>query len=387
MSFFNARAQGGFGLMTTGSIFCSKESSAEYPFVPYIFPTAFNAGYWTDFVEGVHSQATGAKLFAQMSPGFGRQTGLPGVRGASPIPFDRDEIIAGYSKQSTSWMKYHVSEYANHLARGVPREMTVEEIHKEEAALVRSAALAILYGFDGIEIHSPHGYLLHEFLSPRSNQRQDEYGGSLRNRARFLLELVAGCRKRMPTVPIVVRVSGMEYQKGGFTADDIKQVAIWCEEEGADAISLSNGSGYDDNLHFFPVTPDNDALIEAHGQTLKKAIKIPVIMAGIHTPEVAEKLVKEKALDMVALGRGAIADPEWPNKVKEGRVKEIVRCTKDNFCTSMAIAGAQGSTRCTQNPHYGKEQYNPAYWPKPMKGAVPETLRKWKPGQNFKIKL
>ena len=165
---------------------------------------------------------------------------------------------------------------------------------------MRSAALAILYGFDGIEIHSPHGYLLHEFLSPRSNQRQDEYGGSLRNRARFLLELVAEPQTHADG-PHRGQGQRMEYQKGGFTADDIKQVAVWCEEEGADAISLSNGSGYDDNLHFFPVTQDNDALIEAHGQTLKKAIKIPVIMAGIHTPAVAEKLVKEKALDMVAL--------------------------------------------------------------------------------------
>ncbi|MCX6006940.1 MAG: hypothetical protein NTZ34_06725 [Chloroflexi bacterium] len=352
--FFSSRALGGFGLMTTGSILCSVEAHKEYSFVPYIYPTAFNAGYWTDFAEGVHSHQTGAKLFAQMSPGFGRQTGLPGVRGASAIPFDYEECIAGYSKESTAWMKYHVSEFAKHLVRAVPREMTVEEIQKETAAVVRASALAVLYGFDGIEIHAPHGYLLHEFLSP--------------------------------TVPIVVRVSGREYHKGGFTPEDIQQVAIWCEEAGADAISLSNGSGYDDTKHFFPSTPDNDELIEAQGKTLKKAIKIPVIMAGIHTPAVAEKLIKEKSVDMVALGRGAIADPEWPNKVKEGREKEIIRCTKDSFCVSMAISGTQGSTRCTVNPNYGKEQYNPAYWPKPMKGAVPETLRLWKPGANFRVK-
>ena len=133
--FFSSRALGGFGLMTTGSILTSREAHKEYSFVPYIFPTAFNAGYWTDFVEGVHSQGTGAKLFAQMSPGFGRQTGMPDVRGASPIPFDREEMISGYSKESSAWMKYHVSEFAEHLVRCVPREMTVEEIHKEEAAL------------------------------------------------------------------------------------------------------------------------------------------------------------------------------------------------------------------------------------------------------------
>jgi len=383
MSFFNARAQGGFGLMTTGSILTSKEAHMEYPFVPYIYPTAFNAAYYTDFVEGVHSQGTGVKMFAQMSPGFGRQTGLNNVRAPSPVPFKREEVEEGFSNQSKAWIKYWVSDFTAHLTRGVPREMTIDEIKKEEFNFVRSSAMAVLYGFDGIELHSPHGYLLHEFLSPRTNQRKDEYGGSLHNRARFLLELLAGCRKRMPTVPIVVRLSGREYQEGGLSADDIQQVCIWCEEEGADAISLSNGSGYDDNEHFFPTKRDNDDLIEAHGKTLKKAIKIPVIMTGIHTPALAEKLVKEKSIDIVALGRGAIADPEWPNKVKEGREKEIVRCTKDNFCTAMAISGAQGSARCTQNPNYGKEQYNPAYWPKPMKGGIPETLKRWKPGESF----
>ena len=379
-SFFNARALGGFGLLTTGSILACESASKEYPFVPYLYPGSFNMGYWYDFVESVHSMGVDAKIFGQLSPGFGRQTGITGVRGASPIPFKRHDLYQGLSKELRAWTRYFRNDWTNHLL-GVPREMNIDEIHRDEKYFVRSSELAILAGFDGIEIHAPHGYLLHQFLSPRSNQRKDEYGGSLRNRARFLLELVSMCRENFgDAVPIVVRVSGREYQEGGLTAEDVRQICIWCEEAGADAISLSNGSGYDDMKHFMSSTPDNLELLEAQGKKLKEVIKIPVITVGLNSPEVAEKAIREGETDMVALGRQAIADPEWPNKVKESRIDEITKCTKDQFCVGMGInAGAVGM-RCTQNPNYGKEQFMPEYQPRPMKGKVSETLRRWKPG-------
>ena len=164
--FFTARALGGFGMMTTGSILTSREAYNEYPIVPHLFPGSFNMGYWYDFVEGIHSIGTGAKIFAQLSPGFGRQTGRAGVRGASAIPMKREDIYSGLVKQHQAWTKYWLRDWADHLL-GAPREMTVEEIQKAETGFVRSAALAILAGFDGIEIHGPHGYLLHQFLSRR----------------------------------------------------------------------------------------------------------------------------------------------------------------------------------------------------------------------------
>jgi len=380
--YFNARALGGFGMMTTGSILTSREAFEEYPLVPYLFPGSFNAGYWYDFVEGVHSMDTGVKLFAQLSPGFGRQTGRQNVRGASPVPFKREDLYHSIQKQSYAWTKYWINDWSNHLL-GTPREMTIEEIQKAQRGFLRSAAMAILAGFDGIEIHGPHGYLLHQFLSPRSNQRKDEYGGSLKNRARFLLELTSKCRELFGNaVPIVVRVSGAEYSEGGNTPENVRQICIWVEEAGADAISLSNGTGYD-SREFAPVARDNTILLEAQGKKLKQVIKIPVITTGLHTPEVAAKAVNDGETDIIALGRQAMADPEWPNKVKEGRINEITRCTHDMFCLAMGNMGAQVGTRCTANPNYGKEQYNPKYWPKPMKGQIPETLKRWKPGEKW----
>lgn len=377
--FFNARALGGFGLLTTGSILTSKEAAEEYPYVPNLYRGSLNFGYYTDFVESIHSTGTNTKVFAQLSPGFGRQTGRNNARGASPIPFRVDEIYDGLPKSLKAWNQYSLTSWAEHLSVA-PREMTVEEIKKAQRDFIWAAERAILFGFDGLEIHACHGYGLHQFLSPRSNQRTDEYGGSVESRARFLLELVALCKKTFgDAVPIVVRMSGREYQADGIKPEDVRRVSYLCQEAGADAIDLSNSSGYDDMKHYFCSGPDNLMLLEAQGKKLKDVIKIPVITPGFTTPGVAEQAVKEGETDMVSLGRQAIADPDWPNKVKEGRVHEIIRCTRDNFCLAGLQAG-MASIRCTQNPNFGKEEYMPQYWPKPMKGGIPETLKRWKPG-------
>jgi 2,4-dienoyl-CoA reductase-like NADH-dependent reductase (Old Yellow Enzyme family) len=379
--YFNARAQGGFGLLITGSIITSKEASDEYPFVPALYRGSLNFGYYTDFVESVHSQGTNTKIFAQLSPGFGRQTGKEGARGASPIPFKREDIYEGMEcKQEHVWNKFHLTNFTTHLLR-VPRALTIEEIQKDQKNFIWAAEKAILFGFDGIEIHACHGYMLHQFLSPRSNQRTDKYGGSVENRARYVLELIEICKKTFgDAVPILVRMSAREYQPDGITPEDMRRVAYLCQEAGADAIDLSNGSGYDDMNHFFCLGSDNVELLEAQGRKLKETITIPVITPGLTTPAVAEKAVADGLTDMVSLGRQALADPDWPSKVKEGRVKDIITCDKDNFCIRIGLWGGQASMRCTQNPNFGKEEFNPQYWPKPLKGRVPPTLLRWKPG-------
>jgi len=263
-------------------------------------------------------------------------------------------LYEGQSKEFRAWTQYFRSDWTNHLL-GVPRAMTAEEIKADVRSFVRSAELAVLAGFDGIELHGPHGYMMHQFLSPRTNQRRDEYGGSVRNRARFMLEIVAAFKKNFgDTVPLVVRMSGREYYKGGISPGEVRQVALWCQEEGADAISLSNGSGYDDFKHFFPSTQDNTELLEAQGKKLKDVVKIPVITVSLNTPEVAEKAVREGETDMIALGRQAIADPEWPNKVKEGRIDEITKCTKDNMCVTLGIWGAMIGCDAPKIPIMGR---------------------------------
>lgn len=108
---------------------------------------------------------------------------------------------------------------------------------------------------------------------------------------------------------------------------------------------------------------------------------------GIHTPEVAWRAVKDGETDIITLGRQALADPEWPNKVKEGRISEIARCLRCDFCNSLAFQGLRFFLRCPQNPKLGWEEFIPEYWPKPTKPTVPETLKRWKPGLRWKNKL
>lgn len=380
MCFFNARSLGGFGLITTGAILTSKMAADESPSgPPNLYRGSMNYGYYTDFVESIHSMSKDTKVFAQLSPGFGRQTGMKDAAGASAIPFRKEDLINGVPKASLAWNKYHLADWTESLL-AAPRNMTVEEISDAQKNFLWAAERAILLGFDGIEIHACHGYVLHQFLSPRTNRRTDIYGGSVENRSRYLMELLALCRKSFgDVVPLVVRLSGREYQEDGISPEDMRRTAYLCQEAGADGIELSNGSGYDDLEHYFCSTPDNMELLKAQGKKLKEAIKIPVITPGLTTPQVAEMAVQDGETDLVSLGRQAIADPDWPNKVKEGRLDEIIKCTKCNLCLSMIQSGT-GSTRCSQNPNFGKEEYMPQYWPKPMKGHIPPTLKRWKPG-------
>lgn len=386
--YFNARALGGFGLLTTGSIITNKESHAEISFMtPGLYVGSNNWGYYSDFCDSIHSQETGAKIFAQLSIGFGRQTGVPGCKGASAIPLDADLMYANLTKGQKACSDYHISNWAEHYRNAIPREMTIEEIKNDQKTYFEAAAMAVAFGFDGIEIHAPHGYLVHQFLSPRSNQRKDQYGGPLENRARFLIELVEGCRALFDgAVPFGVRLSGREYQEGGNTAEDVRQICKWCEEAGADFISLSNGSGYDDMIHFMPPN-NNPELMAAQGKKLKKAVKIPVFHVGLNDPEVACKAVEDGETDCITLGRASLCDPEWPNKVKEGRVDEIVKCIKCEFCNGISIQAGRANLRCSQNGRLGVEESFPEYWPKAVKAKVPEALKRWKPGRLWKAKL
>ncbi|MFH0727681.1 MAG: NADH:flavin oxidoreductase [Pseudomonadota bacterium] len=385
--YFNARALGGFGLLTTGSILTNKESHEECGgMTPGLYVGSKNYGYYSDFTDSVHSQGTGAKIFAQLSIGFGRQTGMPGAKGASAIPLDPKVINRNLNKGQTACSEYWFADWGAHYIHP-PREMTIEEIKADERTYVESAAMAIAAGFDGIEVHAPHGYLVHQFLSARSNQRKDEYGGSLKNRARLLLNLVGGLKGLFgDAVPIMVRLSGREYHEGGNSAEDVRQICRWCVDAGADAISLSNGSGYDDMKHFMPVD-NNPELMAAQGKKLRDACGVPVIHVGLNDPAVACKAVEDGETDMITLGRASLCDPEWPNKVKEGRIKEIVKCIKCEFCNGISIQAGRCNLRCSKNPRLGVEENFPEYWPKAMKATVPEALKRWKPGKMWKSTL
>jgi dimethylglycine catabolism A len=249
--------------------------------------------------------------------------------------------------------------------------MSVAEIKQDVEDFLRAADLAIVFGYDGIEIHAPHGYLLHQFLSPRTNKRTDAYGGTLEKRAQFVLELIDGMRREFgKALPISVRMSGNEHVEGGITPEDMRKTSKLVEQAGADCIHLSDGC-FEAFRYFFP-EKENTHLLEEQGKKLKAAVKIPVIHFSIHDPDVAEKAIADGQTDLISAGRSFLADPEWANKVQEGKVDKIVKCQRCYGC--LASLYREGGIRCIVNPNLGRERYMPEYWPTKRTARIPETL-------------
>jgi hypothetical protein len=226
----------------------------------------------------------------------------------------------------------------------------VGEIEETVNRFAVAAERAVKAGFDGIEIHAAGPYLINQFLSPARNKRQDDYGGSLRNRARFLLEIVGAIRQRVGTdYPLWVRINGSEYGiAGGITLDDATGLALILEEAGCDAIHVSQyGTKYP-----FVETEEPDGSFVHLAAVVKWAVRVPVIASGRVTPEVGEKTLREGKADLVAIGRALLADPELPLKVATGRDGDINPCITCRYCGWLT---PHGETACTVNPALGRE--------------------------------
>ena len=203
-------------------------------------------------------------------------------------------------------------------------------------------------------MHGAHCYLPCEFISPLSNLRDDEYGGSLENRARFPLEIVQAIRERCgPDYPISYRISGEEGADGGFTLDDSTRVSRWLVEAGVDTISVSAGNWYALHLTIGPMFLPRGYLLGL-ARAIKAAVSVPVVAAGrLDDPDLAERALAAGDADLIAVGRGLIADPDWPEKVRSGRRADIRPCIACNACVDL-VARAE-EARCAVNPEVGNE--------------------------------
>jgi 2,4-dienoyl-CoA reductase-like NADH-dependent reductase (Old Yellow Enzyme family) len=292
---------------------------------------------------------------------------------------DIDEIIANISegelkrfedffdlpdeKYSAVWSKMQalvmefLPEMKNYVMGETPRALEVEEVVEMEEQMARQAQAAIRLGFDGVEIHSPHGYLIHSFLSSRSNKRMDRYGGSIENRARFLINIIEKTRAKIgPEKPLGARFSGDECMPGGIDHEESKAFAALARDAGANFINISQGC-YENPAAFAPHGEDE---FVQYGPGFKEATGLPVIAPGFISPQKAEDAVAGGRIDIVSMGRQAIADPFWPAKVKSGREKDLVKCIRCNHCL-MSLQEANWIT-CKVNPTAGKEQIFPELW-------------------------
>lgn len=286
---------------------------------------------------------TEAVYVSQAAKGFQNQLGI-----------HKDELIPGLKELTDSVhpygakiaaQLYHAGRQTNSSVTGLavvapsripcpvkqemPTELTVAEIKEIVSDFRQAARRAKEAGFDAAEIHGAHGYLLNQFFSPYSNKRTDEYGGSYENRMRFPLEVVKSVREEVgEDFPILYRLSSAEFVEGGLTIEDTKVFAQVLVEAGINALHVSGGV-YESSAMIIPPAAVPQGVYAENAAAIKKAIDsaVPVMVVGrIKSPWMAEKIIAEGKADLVAMGRALLGDPNFPNRVAEGRTLAIRRC-------------------------------------------------------------
>jgi 2,4-dienoyl-CoA reductase-like NADH-dependent reductase (Old Yellow Enzyme family)/thioredoxin reductase len=328
IAYHEARAKGGWGLIIT----------EDYAVDPAAKAFVGIGGLWTDsqipghaaLTERVHKH--GAVIFCQIYHA-GRQAtrGITAMDSVAPTA-----ICCPFTGQ-------------------MPHALTNDEVEHIVEEFGDCALRAKKAGFDGVEIHGGHGYLIAQFMSSYSNKRFDRYGGSLHNRMRFPLAIVANIREKCgQDFPIQFRISADEYVPGGRTIEDTKAQLWMLEQAGVDSFDVSIGT--DGSHHVMVAAPSaGHGWMTDHAAAVKKVVSKPVFTVGrINDALIAESVVASGKADGVAMGRGSLADPEMPNKAREGRFEDIIQCTGCmQGCETRVIA--QLPVRCTMNPRTGRE--------------------------------
>jgi 2,4-dienoyl-CoA reductase-like NADH-dependent reductase (Old Yellow Enzyme family)/thioredoxin reductase len=332
--YYAEQAKGGAGLIIVGYAWVDNQASKSAQCQIGIADNEFIPGLaW--LAQTI--QANGAKAGIQIEH-CGRQKflGTPPIKAPSRIPWEELHAMGG----------------------AIPEELTFEEVIEIIEAFGDAAVRAQMAGFDMVEVHGAHGYLITNFLSPRTNKRTDWYGGSLENRMRFLMQIIHNIRSKVgQNYPLSVRLSGSEYEPDGITIEETIEVAKALEKAGVDVLHISGGNHHQMAHQVTPMCLP-PAYNTWAAETIKKEVSIPVIASGsINTPDIAEEILETGKADFVALGRPLFADPYFPQKAKDGKPEDIAPCIRCNDgCLERSFFRFQ-SIRCTVNPRLGKEGY------------------------------
>ena len=332
VAYYMARVRGGVGLITVEMASPEKVGRHRRHEIG-IYDDRFIPGL-TRLVEEMHGG--GAKASIQLGHGGGH-TRID-ICGETPI--------------APSAIPHPV--YETTFETIIPQEMTKARIAQTIAAHVAAAQRAEQAGFDCVEVHAAHGYLISQFHAPFENRRTDEYGGSLENRARFGLEALRAVKEAVPRLGVIYRLSVEDFFDGGLTFGEGRQIAIWAAQAGADALHVTAGhyrSLPSAQIVLPPMTyPDGTFLDFA--ADVKQKIAVPVIAVGrLGDPAIAQAAVESGKADFIALGRTLVADPQWVAKVERG--EPIRRCLACNTCINEMRGGAR--IGCVVNGAAGRE--------------------------------
>lgn len=331
-------AKGGAGLITVGHIHVENEVENHLDGVWSNKPRIDSAVYikrWSILADAVHDY--GAKLSVQLSAGFGRMM--------YPDVLNKNKSPIAPSSQPCYWNPEIIA-----------RELTVEEIKKLVKAMGEAAARLKAAGVDAVELHGGAGHLIDQFLSGVWNRRKDEYGGDIKGRIRFVLEIIDSIKTAAGAdFPVTIRHSLKNYIEGGRDFQESLEMARYFEKAGIDAIHATAGC-YEYRRFANPSTYQPAGNVVCMAEMVKEAVSIPVIAFGkLGNPELAEKVLQEEKADFIALARPFLADPEWPNKTRNGKWDDIRPCIGcHDGCLQRSLENKYVS--CAVNPAAGMEK-------------------------------
>ena len=328
-AYYEARAKGGFGLITIESTVVYKEAKGG-PRKPCLFSDEVVPSF-KRVADACH--AYGAKVSIQLQH-------------AGP---EGNSKLTGYPLKAASAI-------APSAGREIPEAMPTEEVYKLIECYGDAARRAQLAGIDMVEVHCAHGYLVSTFISARTNKRTDEFGGCFENRMRLPRLIIENIRKKTGgNMPILCRINARDEGDGGVDVHDAAAIAAYLEQVcGVDAIHVTRSIHIHDEFMWAPNITHGGFNAEL-GAEIKRAVSVPVILVGRFTePQYAELLVKQGRADLIAFGRQSIADPELPNKARNGQLEKLTPCIACLLgCVPNMLQGRP--ITCAMNPCVGRE--------------------------------
>lgn len=329
-TYFEERAKGGVGAIITASQYLTPKLAQG------IYGTYFDSKriipHLTGMMERIHCY--GAKAIAQLSSGTGRNA-HPSQCGG--VPFSASAVPAVFNPKILC------------------RPLTIEEIKEIMKSWQLAAEIAANAGYDAIEVHGHVGYIIDQFLTPLWNKREDEYGGSDENRARFALEILQAIKRGAGNdMPVIYRISMDHRIPGGRTLEDSKRLIKILGENGVDAFDVDCGC-YEHPDFVYPTFYRGDASMEYVCDTAREATDKPILNSGNHTPQTAKHLIESGRADFAMMGRPLIADPYLPRKLMENREEDVRPCIRCNEECIGRIWGRYSKLSCAVNPQANEE--------------------------------
>jgi len=332
LAFYRARAAGGLGMIVV-EFCCVEPATGRSEHRQLAIDTPAHVAGHKRLVDAIHESGTIACLQLQHGGQGARRDSI-----GDDLPLAPSDV---FSRKDPT--------------RRTARAMTDADIERMIACFGASAAAGIEAGYDAVELHGAHGYLLTSFISPLTNHRDDAWGGDEARRLEFPRRVIAAVRAAIGDRPLIYRLSADEFAPKGLNVDDMARIAKTIVAAGVDALHVSLGLGWTGLENVIEPSSQPEGWRLPFSRRIKQAVDVPIITVGqIRWPAMAESAIANGDCDLVALGRPLLADPDWAMKAAAGKVDEIRPCTSCNYCVALSMP-ADGRIGCAENPRAGHE--------------------------------